>query len=96
MINIYLGNMEEVFVIATIITLSFCLSKFIETKYFMEEVKPLKDVVRDCLLVLICSIAGSYFYFYFQTIIRDFFNIVTETKVLNTASTQVFTDSPTF
>ena len=88
--------MEEVFVVATIITLSFCLSKFIETKYFTDEVKPLKDVIRDCLLVLMCSIAGSYMYFYFQTTIRDFFNVVTETKVLNNASTQVFTDTPSF
>jgi hypothetical protein len=88
--------MEEVFVVATIITLSFCLSKFIETKYFMEEAKPLKDIVRDCLLVLMCSITGSYMYFYFQTTIRDFFNVVTETKVLNNASTQVFTDIPSF
>ena len=47
--------MEEVFVVATIITLSFCLSKFIETKYFTEETKPLKDTVRDCLLVMMCS-----------------------------------------
>jgi hypothetical protein len=88
--------MEEVFVVATIITLSFCLSKFIETKYFTEETKPLKDTVRDCLLVMMCSISGSYLYFHLQSTIRDFFNIVTETKVLNNASTQVFTDTPAF
>jgi hypothetical protein len=88
--------MEEVFIITTIITVSFCLSKFIEHKYFSEDVKPLKDVVRDCLLVLMSSVTGSYVYFYFQTSIRDFFNVVTETKVLNNATTQVFTDNPTF
>lgn len=88
--------MEEVFVIATIITLTFCLSKFIEVKYFSEETKALKDIVRDCLLVLICALAGAYVYFYFQTSIRDFFNVVTETKVLNNANTEVFTDNPTF
>ncbi len=88
--------MEEVFVVATIITVTFCLSKFIENKYFTDEIKPLKDTVRDCLLVLMCSMAGSYLYFYFQSTIRDFFNVVTETKVLNSASTQVFTDNPTF
>jgi hypothetical protein len=88
--------MEEVFIITTIITVSFCLSKFIEYKYISDDVKPLKDVVRDCLLVLMSSVSGSYFYFYFQTSIRDFFNVVTETKVLNTATTQVFTDNPTF
>jgi hypothetical protein len=88
--------MEEVFIITTIITVSFCLSKFIEYKYISDDVKPLKDVVRDCLLVLMSSVSGSYFYFYFQTSIRDFFNVVTETKVLNNATTQVFTDNPTF
>ena len=88
--------MEEVFIITTIITVSFCLSKFIEYKYISDDVKPLKDVVRDCLLVLMSSVSGSYFYFYFQRSIRDFFNVVTETKVLNTATTQVFTDNPTF
>jgi hypothetical protein len=88
--------MEEVFIITIIITVSFCLSKFIEYKYISDDVKPLKDIVRDCLLVLMSSVSGSYFYFYFQTSIRDFFNVVTETKVLNTATTQVFTDNPTF
>lgn len=88
--------MEEVFIIATIITLSFCLSKYIEYKYFTDDVKPMKDIVRDCLLVLMCTVSGSYVYFYFQTTIRDFFNVVTETKVLSNATTQVFTDNPTF
>ena len=58
--------MEEVFIITTIITVSFCLSKFIEYKYISDDVKPLKDIVRDCLLVLMSSVSGSYFYFYFQ------------------------------
>ena len=48
--------MEEVFIITTIITVSFCLSKFIEYKYISDDVKPLKDVVRDCLLVLMSSV----------------------------------------
>ena len=88
--------MEEVFVVAVMITLTYCLSKYIECKYFSDEFKPLKDIVRDCLLVLICSVSGSYLYFYFQSHIKDFFNVVTETKVLNPANTQVFTDNPTF
>ena len=88
--------MEEVFIITTIITLSFCFSKYIECKYFFEDIKPLKDIVRDCLLVMMCTVSGCYMYFYFQTSISDFFNVVTETKVLNNATTQVFTDNPTF
>jgi len=88
--------MEQVFVITTIITLSFCLSKYVEYKYFTDNVKPMKDIVRDCLLVLLSAVSGSYVYFYFQSTISDFFNVVTETKVLSNASTQVFTDNPTF
>ena len=88
--------MEEVFMVATIITISYCISKYIEYRHFSDENKPLKDIVRDCLLVLICSVSGSYIYFYFQKNIRDFFNVVTETKVLNSATTEVFTDVPTF
>jgi hypothetical protein len=93
---IFRKRMEEVFIITAIITVSFCLSKYIEYKYFTEDIKPLKDIVRDCLLVLMCAVSGSYVYFHFQTTFSDFFNVVTETKVLNNATTQVFTDSPTF
>ena len=64
--------MEEVFVVATIITVAFCLTKFIESKYLIDEVKPLKDTVKDCFLVMLCSVGGSYLYFYFQSTIRDF------------------------
>ena len=88
--------MEEVFIIATIITISYCISKYIEYRYFSQDYKSLKDIVRDCLLVLICSVSGSYIYFHFQKTIRDFFNVVTETKVLDSATTQVFTDVPAF
>ena len=94
---IYLGiNMEQVFVVATIITVLFCLSKFIELRYLSDERKPLKDVVRDSIVVMVCAITGSYFYFQFSGYIADFFNIVTETRVLNPATTQVFTDVPNF
>ena len=88
--------MDDMFIVATFITVAFCLAKFIEVKYFHDEMKPLKDVVRDCVLVLMSSLGGSFLYFNFQTYIRDFFNVVTETKVLNNATTEVFTDTPSF
>ena len=89
--------MDQVFIVAIMITMLFCLSKMVEMKYFSgDEEKPLKEIVRDTILVFVCSITGSYIYFYFHTYITDFFNVVTETKVLNTAATQVFTDGPGF
>ena len=88
--------MDDMFVVATFVTVVFCLAKFIEIKYFHEEIKPLKDVVRDCVLVLLSSLGGSFVYFHFQSYIRNFFNVVTETKVLNSVATEVFTDTPSF
>lgn len=90
-------NMDQVFIVAIMITLLFCLSKVVEIKFLSgEEEKPLKEIVRDAILVLVCSITGAYIYFYFNTYITDFVNVVTETKVLNAATTQVFTDGPGF
>lgn len=92
----YLDIMEQVFVISIIITIIFCINKFVEMKYFQQEIKPLKEIVRDILLVFIACLSGGYIYFYFHGYITDFFNVVTETKVLNAASTQIFTDTPGF
>ncbi len=91
--------MEQVFIISIIITILFCVSKFIEIHYLSDELnkpKPIKDIVRDSIVVMVCSITGVYIYYQFSVYISDFFNIVTETKVLNPATTQIFTDSPNF
>jgi hypothetical protein len=88
--------MEQVFVVSVIITILFCVTKFIERRYMSDEIKPLKDVVRDSIVVMVCSLTGAYIYFQYSGYIGDFFNIVTETKVLNAATTQVFTDVPNF
>jgi len=88
--------MEQVFVVSVLITVLFCITKFVEIRYLSDDRKPLKDTVRDSIVVMVCSLTGAYIYFQFSGIISDFFNIVTETKVLNPATTQVFTDVPTF
>lgn len=88
--------MEEVFIISIIITIIFCISKFVEMKYFQQDTKPMKEVVRDILLVFVACLSGGYIFFNFHSSITDFFNVVTETKVLNAASTQIFTDVPGF
>jgi|TARA_Y100000389_G_C17466498_1_gene526161 hypothetical protein len=89
--------MEPMFVVAVTTTLLFVLAKFIEYKYFQgEEKKPLKDTVRDTLIVMACALASSYVFFQFQGSINDFFDVVTESKVASGAATQVFTDKPNF
>ena len=90
--------MEQVFIIAVIITILYCVSKFIEIRFLSNDrkPKPMKDIVRDSIVVMVCSITGVYIYYQFSEYISDFFNIVTETKVLTQANTQVFTDTPNF
>jgi hypothetical protein len=88
--------MEKVFLLSILITFLFCVTKFIEMKYLDKDVKPLKFMVRDGIIVMMCSIVVGYFTFHMDNTITDFFNIITETKTLNTAATQVFTGEPEF
>jgi hypothetical protein len=90
--------MENIFIIAIATVLIFAIFKFLEKKYLddSDEPKPLKEMVRDIAIVFASSFAASFGYFHFQSYIRDFFNIVTETPTLTAASTQIFTDNPGF
>lgn len=65
-------------------------------KYLEKEWKPLKTIIRDAGMVFVSSLTSSYIYFNFNHVIHDFFNIVTDTTTLNTATTQIFTDIPSF
>lgn len=65
-------------------------------KYLEKEMKPLKYIVRDAVMVFASAFGASFAAFYMRGSVTDFFNIVTENKVLNTDVTQVFTDAPGF
>ena len=88
--------MEQVFIIAIFTVIVFLLIKYAESKYLEKESKPLKLIVRDALVVFVASMTSAFVFFYFQVTIRDFFNVVTDTTTLHTATTQIFTDTPGF
>lgn len=88
--------MENVFVIAILTTFMFFVFKIVEMKYLEKEWKPLKFVVRDSLVVFIGSCIASMIFFHLDIYIHDFFNVVTDTKTLNSNATQIFTDAPGF
>lgn len=88
--------MENLFLIALFTTVLFLVIKFVEMKYLDEEMKPLKIIVRDGLIVFVSSILASYGFFYSNNSINDFLNVITETKVMNMDTTQIFTDTPGF
>ena len=88
--------MNNLLSLAILITLLFCFTKFVEMKYLDKEFKPLKIVVRDALIVFICSMVASYLIFNMSGSINDFLNIVTENKTMNMESAKIFTDTPGF
>ena len=88
--------MEKIFIISIAITCLYCLIRFIEMKFIDKDLKPLKTVVRDAIIVMICSIVSTYIYFNVDKSIMEFFNVITNNTVVQPSVTQVFTDTPGF
>ena len=65
-------------------------------KYLEKEMKPLKYLVRDAIIIFSSSLGGAFAAFYMRGSFTDFVNVVTENKVLDTSTTQIFTDAPGF
>jgi hypothetical protein len=78
--------MENVFVIAAVVSVVFFIAKFMENKFVDKETaKPVKFIVRDTLLVY-CSVVCGYF-------------IIQQTNPIvhsGGKSPLVFTDNPEF
>jgi hypothetical protein len=88
--------MEKVFFISILITIFFIAIKFIEMKFIDKELKPLKLLVRDSLIVMICAFLSTFIYFNMDYSVSELLNVVTETKTINPSTTQIFTDDPGF
>ena len=88
--------MEQIFLFAIFATLLFVFLKLIEMKYLEEEIKPLKYIVRDAVMVFTSAFASAAGVFYMKHSFTDFLNIVTENKVLQPDATLIFTDAPGF
>ena len=91
--------MDAMLVVSILVTVLFFVIKFVETRYLEKDPakqQPLKDTVRDTIIVLCSSLVACFVYFNLNTRLNEFFNVITETKVLNPESTMVFTDAPGF
>jgi hypothetical protein len=80
--------MDNIFIIATVISIVFLISKFIEMRFVDNESKPLKLLIRDTLLVYFSVISGYF--------IMEQLKPVLETVGENISAPQVFTDNPEF
>jgi hypothetical protein len=88
--------MEKALFLAIGITVLFGLLKFVEMKYLEKHLKPLRDVVRDLVMVFLSSFVCSFGVLNYQTKIDDFLSILTNTSVLKPDNTQVFVGMPDF
>jgi hypothetical protein len=79
--------MDNIFVIAAIISVIFLIAKFIEMRFIEKESKPLKLLIRDSLLVYFSVIVGYF--------IIEQLKLATQNGGDNKI-TPVFTDNPDF
>ena len=80
--------MDNIFIIATVISVIFLISKFIEMRFVDNESKPLKLLIRDTLLVYFSVICGYF--------IMEQLKPVLEIAGEAVSTPQVFTDNPEF
>lgn len=88
--------MEKEIIISLLVTILFFIIKMIEMKYLEKQMKPLKIIIRDAVIVFISTFTTIYLYFHFESYLNEFFCVVTDTKQLSSHSTQIFTDEPCF
>ena len=59
--------------------------------------KPLKFLIRDALIVFICTMASTYVYFHVDTNVMNLLHIITETKTTpQVGASEVFAGQPDF
>lgn len=88
--------MESFLIIALIISIIFSVIKVIESKVIDKKYPPVKYIIRDSVIVYCCAFLGIFGYSKINGSVADMMNIITDSKSMNLASTQVFTDEPGF
>lgn len=80
--------MENIFIIASLISFFYLIVKFIEMRFIEKDNKPLKVLIKDTLVVYLCVLLGN---FIVEQINPSLLGEEATNKV-----TQVFTDNPGF
>jgi hypothetical protein len=90
--------MENIIILTISIAVVFLIVKLLEMKYIEKEIKPLKHVVRDSMIVAVSSFTCVYIFFQFRTVIIDTlgksFGTGGATEFIK--SPEIFTDNPGF
>lgn len=88
--------MEKALFLSIAIVVAFGIFKFLEMKYLDKQLKPLRDVVRDLVMVFVSTFVSALAYIQYQNKFDDFLSVITNTNVMKPEQTQVFTGLPDF
>ena len=80
--------MDNIFIIAGVISIIFLITKFIEMRFIEKENKPLKLLIRDALLVYFSVLSGYFILEQLKPMLQD--------GGSSSIITPVFTDNPEF
>ena len=80
--------MENIFILATIVSVVYFLCKFLEMKYIIKELKPLKLLIRETLLVYISVVIGLF-------VLKQFKELEVNSN-FKKGNIDVFIDNPDF
>ena len=80
--------MDNIFLVAGIISVIFFIVKFLEMQYIEKESKPLKVLIKDTLVVYVSIVAGNFVYEQVTPALAE--------NVVGTSAPIAFTDNPPF
>ena len=80
--------MNNIFIIAAVVSVTFLITKFIEMRFIEKESKPLKVLIRDALLVYFSVVSGYFIIGQIDTLLHG--------GEVGATPTPVFTDNPGF
>lgn len=79
--------MDNIFILATLISIVYFLSKFVEMRFILKEIKPLKSLIRETLLVYVSVVVGLF--------IANQFDLM-KSSMNAVGGVNVFVDNPGF
>ena len=77
--------MDKVFVNAGVIAVVYSLMKFVEMRMILKEARPIKELLRDTIMVYVSAIAGMFIIEQMGTV-----------SITGKSSTNVFVGNPEF
>lgn len=89
--------MVNTLLLPTIAAVIYSLAKAFEIFYIeKEKIVPVKDIVKDGIIVLVVTLISNIFLSGFSGQLNQFMNVITDNKGVLPESVSVFTDTPGF